>query len=518
MYITQLVHRHKQQRPNKVAVIDQGREYTFSEFADRIAHLAGAFQQLGVDDGDRIGILSLNSVRYLEYTFAVPWAGCVLNPVNIRWSATEVAYSLDDSDTKVLLVDDAFVPLVDDIKAKSKSLKTLIYTGRGATPEGMLNYDQLVDSAIPIEDKVRRGDDLLGVFYTGGTTGFPKGVMITHNSVMASSMAFIAEGLSPYGTRMMDVAPLFHVAGWSVMLTSMIRGNMQIVVPMFEPGAVLAVIEQYKVNSTILVPTMVQMLLDHPDVEKTDLSSLQQLLYGASPMPQKTVELAIKVLPQTQIVQAYGMTETSPLISFSGPENHTLEGIASGRIRSAGRSGMLQEIRVVNAEGENVPVGTVGEVLIRGCNVMAGYWGKPDVTAETIVDGWMHTGDGGYLDDEGYLFIVDRVKDMVISGGENIYSVEVENAVMAHPSVARCAVIGIPSEEWGEEVHAVIVAAPSQTPELAEIKNYCKEFIAGYKCPRSISVVEALPLSGAGKVLKNELRRPYWEGQASQVG
>jgi len=518
MYITQLVHRHKQQRPNKVAVIDQGREYTFTEFAERIARLAGALQGLGVTDGDRIGILSLNSVRYLEYTFAVPWAGCALNPVNIRWSATEVAYSLDDSDTQILLVDDAFLPLIDEIKAKSSSLKTLIYTGYGKTPEGMLNYDQLVDEATPIEDKVRRGSDLLGVFYTGGTTGFPKGVMVTHNSVMASSMAFVAEGLSPEGMIMMDVAPLFHVAGWSVMLTSMIRGNTQVVVPMFEPGAVLTAIETHKVNTTILVPTMVQMLLDHPDVHNADLSSLQQLLYGASPMPQKTAELAMKILPQVQIVQAYGMTETSPLISFSGPENHTPEGIANGRIRSAGRAGLLQEIRVVNSEGQDLPSGEVGEVLMRGCNVMAGYWGKPEVTAETIVDGWMHTGDGGYLDDEGYLFIVDRVKDMVISGGENIYSVEVENAVMQHPSVAQCAVIGVPDDTWGEAVHVVVVPAAGVELTLEGIQTHCRKTLAGYKCPRSFSVVTALPLSGAGKVLKNELRKPYWENQSSQVG
>jgi len=517
MYITQLVHRHKQQRPNQVAVIDQGREYTFTQFADRIARLAGAFQQLGVSDGDRIGILSLNSARYLEYTFAVPWAGCALNPVNIRWSATEVAYSLDDSDTQVLLVDDAFLPLVDDIKSKSSSLKTLIYTGRGALPEGMLGYDQLVDLAPPVEDKVRRGNDLLGVFYTGGTTGFPKGVMVTHNSVMASCMGFVAEGLAPVNGIMMDVAPLFHVAGWSVMLTSMIRGNTQVVVPMFDPAAVLSTIETYKVNTTILVPTMVQMVLDHPDVHKTDLSSLQQLLYGASPMPQKTIELAMKVLPQTQIVQAYGMTETSPLITFSGPENHTQEGIASGRIRSAGRSGLLQEIRVVDGKGQGVPAGTVGEVLIRGCNVMAGYWGKPEATAEAIVDGWMHTGDGGYLDDEGYLFIVDRVKDMVISGGENIYSVEVENVVMQHEGVARCAVIGVPDDTWGEAVHVVVVPDLGAELSLAGIQAHCRETLAGYKCPRSFSVVEVLPLSGAGKVLKNELRRPYWENQSSQV-
>jgi len=301
------------------------------------------------------------------------------------------------------------------------------------------------------------------------------------------------------------------------MLTSMIRGNTQVVVPMFDPAAVLSTIETYKVNTTILVPTMVQMVLDHPDVHKTDLSSLQQLLYGASPMPQKTIELAMKVLPQTQIVQAYGMTETSPLITFSGPENHTQEGIASGRIRSAGRSGLLQEIRVVDGKGQGVPAGTVGEVLIRGCNVMAGYWGKPEATAEAIVDGWMHTGDGGYLDDEGYLFIVDRVKDMVISGGENIYSVEVENVVMQHEGVARCAVIGVPDDTWGEAVHVVVVPDLGAELSLAGIQAHCRETLAGYKCPRSFSVVEVLPLSGAGKVLKNELRRPYWENQSSQV-
>ncbi|MEX0827971.1 MAG: AMP-binding protein [Haliea sp.] len=355
------------------------------------------------------------------------------------------------------------------------------------------------------------------MFYTGGTTGFPKGVMLTHNSVTASSMALIGEGLAPKGGRMLIAAPLFHIAGWCVMITTLMRGNTQVLMPMFNSAQVLEVIEKYRITDTMLVPTMIQMLLEQPEVDSSDLSSLARMLYGASPMPQSMIELVMQKMPDVELMQAYGMTEASPLITLSGPENHTREGVKSGRVRSAGRAGILQEIRIVDEDGNDVPQGGVGQVLVRGANIMTGYWGNPGGTAKTIVDGWMHTGDGGLLDEDGYLYIVDRLKDMIISGGENIYSTEVENAVIAHDGVAQCAAIGIPDKDWGEIVHVVIVPATGAEPTLQDIKNHCKQLVAGFKCPRSISLANSLPVSGAGKVLKTELRKPFWADHDASV-
>lgn len=517
MYLTQSLHKNFRQQPDSIAVISGEQQWTYREFTTRVQKLAGALQKLGLAEGERVALLSLNSARYLEYVFALPWAGGAINPVNTRWSASEVAYSLDDSETQFLIVDDNFVDFIADIKAKSTALKTVIYAGDKATPEGMLSYETLIDEAEAVDDALRNNDDLAGIFYTGGTTGFPKGVMLSHKNLITSTTALIAANVFERNCRFLHAAPMFHLADFAMMLAVFMQGGTHVVIPGFEPTAVLSNIQQHKTSHTLLVPTMVQMLLDSPNFNDFDISSHKRIIYGASPMPLATLTNAMEKMPNIGFVQAYGMTELSPAATISGIENHTPEAVESGRVRSAGLAGLLQEVKIVDEDGNEVDRHTVGEVIVRGPNVMLGYWNKPEATAEAIVDGWMHTGDGGYMDEDGYIFIVDRVKDMIISGGENIYSAEVESAISQHPAVAQCAVIGIPSPEWGEAVHAVIIPKPGNTITNDELRAHCKTLIAGYKSPRSLELVESLPLSGAGKILKTELRKPYWADQASNV-
>jgi acyl-CoA synthetase (AMP-forming)/AMP-acid ligase II len=519
MYITQGLHRALQQKPDAVAVRFAGRERSYKEFGARVARLAGALQALGMAPGDRVAMLALNSDLYLEYQFGVCWGGGVLNPCNTRWSAAEIIFSLQDSASTILIVDDAFTPMAAQIVREVGSVAHVIHAGQGATPPGMLDYETLVRAAAPVDDLCRRGDDLAGLFYTGGTTGFPKGVMLSHGNLCSSAMACIAEGLAGSDRVYLHAAPMFHLADMAFTMMHAMSGNAHAFVPGFSAEAVLASITRDRVTDVLLVPTMIQMLVDHPALQAgPDLGSLKRIYYGASPISEAVLDRAMAALPGVEFVQAYGMTELSPIATLNHAWHHTVEGRKEGKLRSAGRATVGTEVKIVDSDGIEVARGEVGEVVVRGANVMLGYWNNPAQTAAALRNGWMHTGDGAYMDAEGFIFVVDRMKDMIISGAENIFSAEVENAIAGHAAVAACAVIGIPHAVWGETVHAVIVAKPGATPTPDEIIAHCKALIAGYKCPRSIAFADQLPLSGAGKILKNKLREPFWSGQQRGVG
>jgi long-chain acyl-CoA synthetase len=463
---------------------------------------------------DAISLGQLAELPYIRFQ-----AGGVLNPCNTRWSAAEILYSLDDSGSSLLLVDDTFLPLAQSLAADSRSLRQVIYCGDATPPAGMLDYEQLIAQHAPVADAVRHGDDLLGIFYTGGTTGFPKGVMISHNGMGSSSLALRAEqGAELVDGTYLHAAPMFHLADMAGGNAHWLAGNTHVVVPAFAAETVIEAIERHAVTHTLLVPTMLQMLVDHPTMARQpDLSSLKTVIYGASPISEAVLARVMDKLPGIDLIQAYGMTEMSPLIAINPPWTHRPEHRASGKLRAAGRAGLCVEVRVVDAQGNDLPAGGIGEIIARGPNLMLGYWGKPEATAEAIRDGWMHTGDGAYLDEDGFLFIVDRVKDMIVTGGENVYSVEVENAVLKHPAVQQCAVIGVPDERWGERVHACVVAQPGMSLELEALIEHCKLHIANYKCPRSLELLDSLPISGAGKITKNVLRDKYWAGQARRI-
>lgn len=514
MYLTQGLHRAAQQTPDAVMTVCGERQRTFAEVAGRVARLAGALRGLGVGDGDRVAMLSLNSDRYHEYLLAVPWANAVLNPVNIRWSPAEIVYSLRDSATTVLFVDDAFAKMVPGLREAYPELATVIHTGDGPVPDGALAYEDLIDAAEPIEDVRRGGDELAGVFYTGGTTGFPKGVMLSHANLFVSAFGATASGsLFGPGSRLLHAAPMFHLADLAAWCAVLALGGTHVFVPAFEPVAVFTAIADQGATDALLVPVMIQLMIDHPRVTEYDLTSLRAVMYGASPIPQAVLERAMKAFPNATLSQAYGMTELSPVATLLSPADHQDPAL----LRSAGRAAPHAEVRIVDPDDVEVPRGTVGEIVVRGGHVMLGYWNKPEETAAALRDGWMHTGDGGYMDDAGYVFVVDRIKDMIVTGGENVYSVEVENAVARHPAVASCAVIGVPDEEWGERVHAVVVLQPGSTSTHDEIRAHVKTLIGGYKAPRSTDFVTELPVSGTGKILKRELRKAYWGDNARQV-
>ena len=514
MYLTQSLHRNVQQQPDRPATIFGGRTRTFAESADRIARLAGALSSLGVARGDRVGILALNSDRYHEYLFAVPWIGAAVNPVNIRWSPAEISYSLVESDTRILFVDDTFAPMIPALRQQFPGLATVIFCGDGAVPDGALSYEDLVSGNDPVEDTRTGGGELVGVFYTGGTTGHPKGVMLSHTNLLTSAIGSLASGqfISPLG-RLLHAAPMFHLADIASWTAGNLVGSTHVIVPMFTPAGVMKAIAEHAATDALLVPTMIQMLVDDPAIGDFDLSSLDHLVYGASPISVALLERARKVFPSAGFTQAYGMTELSPVATLLQPADHDNPALR----RAAGRAAPHVEVKIVDPDDNEVDRGVVGEVVVRGDSVMLGYWNRPADTAAAIRDGWMHTGDGGRMDENGYVFIVDRIKDMIITGGENVYSAEVENALAGHPAVAACAVIGVPDAEWGERVHAVVVLLPETSATEDEIRAHCKSLIAGYKSPRSVEFVEALPMSGAGKILKRELRKQYWDTSANQV-
>ena len=509
MYMTLCLQRTLQQTPEQMATIFGARRQTYRQFAGRVARLASALCELGMAPGDRVGMLALNSDRYLEYIMGVWWGGGVLNPVNTRWSVAEIVYALDDCDTAILIIDEHFLALADAIRAGARNAPCLIYAGEGPTPAGMLGFDELIAQARPMADAGRGGEDLACIMYTGGTTGFPKGVMQSHLNLWSACMPRMVDMPPIPGGRLLQVAPLFHVAGMARALIQFLAGECHVLVSSFEPLAVLQVIERERISETLLVPTMILALLDHRALSRYDLSSLQRLTYGASPSAGEMVERLLARFPALELSHSYGLTEACPVVSSNLPCNHSASARASGLSRSVGRGGLGLQVKIVDPQGQEVPRGTVGEIIVRGPNVMQGYWNKPEETAQAVRNGWLYTGDGAYMDEQGYLFIVDRLKDMIVSGGENIYSAEVENVLARHPAVAQCAVIGIPHAQWGEAVHAVVVRQSGAQVDEDQLRRHCRAFIAGYKCPKSIEFRETLPLSAAGKVLKRELRAAF---------
>ncbi|SEQ47632.1 Acyl-CoA synthetase (AMP-forming)/AMP-acid ligase II [Solimonas aquatica] len=518
MYLTQGLHRALQQKPEALATVCGTRRHSFAQLASRVARLAGGLQGLGVKTGDRVAILSPNSDRYLEYFLAVYWAGAVVNPVNTRWSAAEIAYSLEDSDNRLLLLGDPFVAMAPELRRLAPGLRELIYCGDEATPAGMRSYEALIEQSAPVADARRNGDDLAGVFYTGGTTGFPKGVMLSQRALYVNALTLLSEGLIKDRCVGLHAAPMFHIADCAFMNALLASGSRHVFIPSFTPQATLETIDREQVSAALLVPTMIQMMIDSPQIDQYLLSSLRSLMYGASPISEALLERAMARLPGVEFVQAYGMTELAPVATVLPPWYHSEQGRPAGKLRSAGRATFCTEVRIVDPEDDReLPRGEVGEIIVCSPSVMQGYWKKEKETAAALRGGWMHTGDMGYMDSEGFVFVVDRLKDMIVTGGENVYSVEVENALVRHPALATCAVIGIPDPRWGEAVHAVVVLKAGASVSEDELRAHCHTLIANYKCPRSFQFVEALPLSGAGKVLKNKLREPFWQQHSRRV-
>jgi long-chain acyl-CoA synthetase len=503
---------------SKTACVDAERRVTYAELARRVSGLGAGLQGLGIQHGDVVAVLAMNSLEHLECWLGIPRAGFVLNDLNFRLAPVELAFIVEDSETVALIVDDAFLEAGRSLAARCSCVRHLIHADAGPAPDGTIAYDELV-AAEPAAS-TGGGDDLAGIFYTGGTTGLPKGAMLTHANLVANAKhALIGLGYDE-DTRYLHAGPMFHLAdGASTYAVTWIGGT-HVIVPAFAPGAVAQVIEAEHITHTLLVPTMINMLVNDPQARERDLASVRQIAYGGSPMPAGVQRKAAELL-DCRWIQAYGMTEAAPIVTLCTNDPRGIAGVEphATRLRSAGRPVVGVRAEVRRPDGTRAEVGEAGEVWVHGPNVMVGYWRRPEETAAALdTDGWYRSGDAAYADADGYLYIVDRVKDMIISGGENVYSAEVENALSQHPAVLEAAVFGVPDERWGEHVHAVVVRAPGTTPDADELVSHCRNLLAGYKLPRSIDVRdEPLSKSGAGKVLKRELREPFWAGRSARV-
>ena len=515
MYITSAVRRAAQVNAGGIATIDGERTRTWSEFAVRVARLAGALRELGVAPGDRVAMLAWNSDRFLEYYFAVPWAGAIIVPLNPRWSIPELEFAVRDAGVKVLFVDAAFQASAEHLRTQLGV--TLISTSDASPPAGWLPFESLVDAGPSIADAASDPNAPYAMFYTGGTTGRSKAVLLSSANLHANAMV-VLHGFSMDATTTYLHAPtLSHLADGTYAFAVTIAAGTHAVVPTFEPGAFLRACERHRVTHLMLLPTLLKMVLDHPDFDRTDLSAARMLIYGATPIADAVLRDAMRRLPQLRFVQAYGQTELSPIATILEPRFHVLDGPNADNRRSCGRAVPGVCVEVVDADGNEQPRGTIGEVRARGPNVMLGYWNRPQETATAIRDGWVWTGDLGYMDADGFLYVVDRVKDMIKTGGENVFSVEVEDALMRHPAVAACAVFAVPDDKWGEAVHAVVVPAQGASLDAHELTRHCRGLMAPYKVPKQIEIRSSLPLSAAGKVLKRELRDPYWAAIGRQV-
>ncbi|HVZ44217.1 MAG TPA: long-chain fatty acid--CoA ligase [Ramlibacter sp.] len=516
MQLTQALTRAVQISHRQTATIYNDRKRTWREVGQRVPRLAAGLRSLGLKPGERLAVLALNSDNYIELFFAAAWARLVIVPLNTRWAIPENIYSLRDAGCSALVVDEQFAPQVAELRA-GHALRQVVYMGDGAAPREMHSYEKLIEACQPMPDECGSDDELCGIYYTGGTTGHPKGVMLSHTNFVSASVNWIATLHFTDQTIYMHSAGLFHLAGTSPAFALTMAGGTHVCLPKFDALLAFEAIQKHRINYVLFVPTMVNMMLNHPDFDRYDLTSVRYCEYGASPMPDAVLAKAIEKLPSWEFIQGYGMTETAAL-TVSLPWRFHFDGEhGKAKRQAAGRASLGVDVKIVDPEGNELPRGTPGEIAVRGSQVMLGYWNKPEATAAAIRNGWMHTGDGAWMDEDGFVYIVDRVKDMIISGGENIYSREVENAVHAHPHVRECAVIGVPDEKWGEAVMAIVTLKDGKSATAAEIIDHCHKLIANYKCPRRVEFRESLPLSGAGKIMKNVLREPYWQGKTRSV-
>lgn len=505
--LNQAMRRAVQLRGTGAAVIDGAKRYSWRTFADRTRKLAEGLRNQGLVPGGRVGLLSLNSHRSLEAFFSVIHAGGIIVPLNHRLSRNELAAQLSDCNPDILIIGDDFMDMAGELASAAGCGTKIVYAGDGAPPDGTICFEILIARSEPGNSVESGGGAVACIFYTSGTTSAAKGVMLSHANLIANSANTIGELGLDSRTVHLHHGPLFHIASAARLFSVTHVAGTHVMLPRFVASDVIAEIERTGVTHATFVPTMFRAMLDEPGLATADLQSLRVISYGSAPMSEPLLDEMMAALPRARFLQSYGMTELAPVATILGWLDHLPENRSGGKLRSAGRPALLTDVAVVDPSDTRLPPGETGEIVVRGPNVMLGYWNRPDATADALRGGWMHTGDAGYFDEDGYLFIIDRLKDMIISGGENIYSLEVENCLSAHPAVADCAVFGRPHPHWGEAVHAVVRPKAGVDVEASDLIAHCRKLIAGYKCPRSIEIRhEPMPLSGAGKILKAKLR------------
>ncbi len=497
---------------DRIACYREHDTLTYAHLIARAYQGAAALRKLGVNKGDRVAVLMLNSPEYVELFYSCLIAEAVIVPINTRWSVADVAFAINDSSCAALVVDDRFLPNVREIRQLAPCLQAVLFTGIDAAPSATVRYEDALTAAD--RDAYLWGEaeaeDLAGLFYTSGTTGGPKGVMLTHRNILANTLNMLA-GQSMEPDRVwLHVAPLFHLADNSMLHVATFCGRANAFLAQFEPEATLRAIEKYRVTDTVLVPAMLNAVINCQAIDRYDVSSLRHLFYGASPTPLTLLERARQRF-NLRFRQGYGMTECSPVLTLLEPEDHVFEEAADdfARIKSVGRPAIGVELRVVDSQDRDMPPGEAGEIVARGDVVMKGYWNRPEITAEALRGGWMHTGDIGVLDERGYLHLRDRKKDMIKPGGENVYSPEVEATIVSHPAVLEAAVIGVPDPKWMEGIRAIVVVREGMALREEELIEFCRARMAHFKCPGSVMFTNALPKGGTGKVQKTELRAQF---------
>lgn len=516
MPLSELLPKAAKLYPEKEAVVCKNLRMDYKTFARRVFKLSHAFLALGLEKGDRVAILHENCHVFLESYFAAAHLGLILVPLNHRLSPREIAMILNDSESSALIAQRLFAEKVNDLPRSASGLKRLIWTGRpaqGGGKEDGLDYEVLIESQISATPPIDAGlsdDHVAQLYYTSGTTGRPKGVMLTHKNVTSHALGTIAEFRLSDGDKWLHVAPLFHLAdAWATFAITWVGGK-HVVVPSFDPGLVLRTIQDEKITLTNLIPTMLNMMVNHPDAGRYDYSSLRVLLSGGAPIAPEVVRKIIETF-KCDYIQTYGMTETSPYLTVSILKEHLKALPWEEQLKykaSTGREFITVRLKVVDEEGREIEKDEkqVGEIIVKGDSVTPGYWNLPQETETSFRDGWLYTGDLAVINREEYATIVDRKKDMILTGGENVYSTEVENVLYMHPDVLEAAVIGVPDRHWGEAVKACVVLRLGRKATEQDIIAFCKENLAHYKAPKSVQFLEALPRTGSGKIYKKALK------------
>jgi long-chain acyl-CoA synthetase len=513
--IADIVRVHGAKRADERALVVGERELTFADLDARSSQVAQAFRAAGVGFGDRVAFIEKNGLEFFEVVCGLAKLGAVGVPVNWRLAAPEMQHIIEDAQARVVVVGSEFFRHLEAIEDRLPTVHTLVAIG---AHDRWPSFDAWMGGH-PAEDPgVTTGpDDVAFLMYTSGTTGAPKGVMLTNHNYFSKAHGIADEWRLSGDSVTLAVMPMFHMAGSGWALVGLYEGCTTVVLRDVDPSAILDSIARHGITNMLLVPAVIQFLLATRGVEQTDFSSVRAIVYGASPI---TDDVLTKGLERfgCEFFQVYGLTETTGSITQLDSSDHDPER-RPGLLRSCGKPYPWAEVRIAGNDGDQVPTGTVGEVWTRSPQNMIGYWNNPDATAATITaDGWLKTGDIGYFDDDGYLYLHDRVKDMIVSGGENVYPTEVENVMMTHPEVADVAVIGVPDERWGETVKAVVVPAPGTSPSETELIAYARERLGGFKLPKSVDFAESLPRTPSGKLLKRALREPYWEGVGRRIG
>jgi long-chain acyl-CoA synthetase len=507
MIIPDYIERHARLCPERIAIIFEDRQCTYRELQDRVYRLANGLIKLGLKEDDRVAVLSENCFEFLEIYTGVAKAGGVVAPLNYRLLPEDIAQLVGYVDTEFLIVGANYVEMIRSIRGNIEGVKHFITLEGGV--EGMMSYDQLLAESPPNKPEVKRDmDDLFCLLFTGGTTGFPKGAMLTHRNLYNTALSFIVETQITYGDVSLLVTPIFHAGALWPLFMHLMLGNTQVVLRRVDVNQILEAIEKWEVTYSMWVSSIIGLILNHPDVvnRKRDISSMRLINTGGAPLPTVLVKKVIDTLGCT-LTNGGGQTETG---IFSSMKYNDYIDSHPERMASAGLPIITNmEFRIVDENDQEVPPGIIGELVVRGDSVMKGYWNMPEETAVSMRGGWQHTGDLCKVDEDGFLYYMDRKKDMIKSGGENVYSKEVEDVLFAHPDILEAAVIGVPDEKWGEMVKALVVLREGKHATDKDIIAYCKTRLAGFKCPKSVVFVDGLPKTAMGKADKATLRTQY---------